>query len=108
MPLEGEQLSIKEALALGHVVGFRGPKLIELVAIMYGESGRYTRAWHANVIDDKVTSVDRGLMQLNSKAQPDVTEEQAFDPVLNVTYSFELSKEGTDWHWWMAYTSGAY
>jgi hypothetical protein len=108
MPLAGEQLTIKEALALGHVAGFRGPKLIELVAIMCGESGRYTRAWHDNVVDDKITSTDRGLMQLNSKAQPDVSEEEAYDPVFNVTYAFKISQGGEDWHWWMAYTSGSY
>lgn len=104
MPLGGDQLTIKEALALCHVVGFRKDNLVLAVAVMSAESGRYTGAWH----DNTDGSEDRGLFQLNSKAQPSVSEDDAYDPLKNAEYTFQLSKEGTDWHYWAAFNSGAH
>lgn len=107
MPLAGEQLTLKESLALCWVVGFRGPQLITAVAVMCAESGRYTGAWHDNLdAEGNVLSTDRGLFQINS-LHP-LTAEEAFDPKTNATYSFQLSEEGQDWSPWAAFNSGAY
>ena len=110
MPLEGEQLSIKEALALCNVVGFAPNQLDVAVAVMCAESGRYTKAWHANLAADGLTilSTDRGIYQVNDKAHPDFTVEDAFDPKKNAAFTYRLSKQGTDWSPWMAYNSGAH
>lgn len=107
MPLAGEQLTIKEALALCYVVGFRGPDLTVAVAVMTAESGRYTEAWHDNLAADgeTVLSTDRGLFQINSVHQ---MSGDPMDPVRNATYAFQLSKSGDDWSPWAAYNSGAY
>lgn len=106
MPLAGEQLTIKEALALCHVVGFAPKDLDVAVAVMCAESGRYTEAWHDNLREDgTVSSTDRGLYQINSQHQ---MSGDPFDPVRNATFAFQLSKQATDWSPWMAYNSGAH
>jgi len=108
MPLAGEQLSIKEALALCHVVGFRGPKLIDAVAVMCAESGRYTEAWHDNTDENgNVLSTDRGLYQINT-IHAGVSDDEAYDPKQNAAFAFQLSKGGEDFSPWMAYNSGAH
>lgn len=110
MPLAGEQLTIKEALALCNVVGFgSGPELVTAVAVMTAESGRYTEAWHDNVSDDdEVLSTDRGLFQINSVHDFKLPPAEAFDPEANATYAAKLSANGKDWTPWSAYNSGAY
>jgi Lysozyme like domain len=108
MPLEGEELTIKEALALCWVAGFRGPKLIDSVAVMCAESGRYTEAWHDNTDENgNVLSTDRGLFQINS-IHASISKEEAYDPVANATFAFQLSKQGEDFSPWAAYNSGAH
>lgn len=108
MPLAGEQLTLKEALALCWVVGFRGPHLIDAVAVMCAESGRYTLAWHDNLdANDEVTSVDRGLFQINT-IHASLSDAEAYDPLQNAAFAFQLSEQGTDFSPWAAYNSGAH
>src|SRR3954463_2072646 len=108
MPLAGDQLTLKEALALCHVVGFRKDNLVTAVAVMSAESGRYTDAWHDNLVEGHVASTDRGLFQINSIHSAQIPLGDVFDPVKNAAYAFRLSMEGNDWGPWMAYTSGAH
>lgn len=65
--LEGEQLTIKWALALCYFVGFRGVRLVSAVALMSAESVRWTRAWNKNYDSETgaLKSTDRGLFQIN-------------------------------------------
>lgn len=109
--LEGRQLSVGWALALCQHVGFRGKNLTNAVALMTAESGRYTRAWHENLITTNggpsyVDSVDHGLFQINDKWHPDL--ENANDPVSNASYAFDMSSGGEHFGAWAAYDSGAY
>lgn len=107
--LEGEQLTLKWALALGYSVGWRGRALTTAVAVMTAESGRYTRAWHENVGDDGVVaSIDRGLYQLNDKAHPSMSEAAAYHPVRNAEYAYRLSNGGANWTPWYAWVNGAH
>jgi hypothetical protein len=109
MPLAGDQLTIKEALALCNVVGFEPKDLDVAVAVMCAESGRYTGAWHDNLREDgSVASTDRGLYQINSIHDQSISPEDAMDPVKNAAYAFALSKHGDDWSPWMAFNSGAH
>jgi hypothetical protein len=106
MPLAGEQLTIKEGLALCKVVGFKDQKLVTAVAVMTAESGRWTGAWHDNIGDDgTVVSVDRGLFQINSIHQ---IPGDPYDPVINATFAAELSQGGENWSAWAAFNSGVY
>jgi hypothetical protein len=107
--LEGEQLSIKWALALGRYAGFLGERLCIAVSVMWAESGRWTRAWNINRNEDgTVRSIDRGLFQINSAAHPDVSEVEAFHPITNAEYASFLSRRGQHWGAWNAFTSGRY
>lgn len=104
MPLDGEQLSIKQALALCYVAGWRtGAGLDVAVAVMWAESGRWTKAYHVN--DDG--SIDRGLFQINDRAHPSVSDADAYDPKLNALYAWVLHRSN-GWQPWAAYNSGAY
>ena len=108
MPLAGEEISIKEALALCNVVGFEPNQLDVAVAVMCAESGRWTKAWHDNLdANGNVTSTDRGLYQVNT-IHESVSDEEAYDPVENAKFAYQLSKQGTDWSPWMAFNSGAH
>lgn len=109
MPLAGRKLSIGWALALNHHVGFRGHELTVATALMTAESGRYTQAWHDNVDEatGNVTSIDRGLFQINDRWHPDLSDAEAYQPIPNARYAFKMSS-GKYFVPWMAYNSGAY
>jgi hypothetical protein len=109
MPLAGEQLSIKEALALCNVVGFgSGSTLVVAVALMTAESGRYVGAWHDNLASDgSVASTDRGIFQINT-IHEGLSDEQAYQAKPNAAFAAQLSKQGADFSPWAAYNSGAY
>jgi hypothetical protein len=90
------QLSIKWALALCRHVGFTGARLIDAVALMWAESGRYPGAWHYNLSDDEtqVLSTDRGLFQVNDYWHRDLSDEQAYKALPNAQYAAKLSNRG--------------
>lgn len=46
-------------------------------------------------------SIDRGLFQINSKWHPEVTEEQAFDPIFSTKFFCQAFKNG-NLKWWNA------
>lgn len=103
MPLEGCQLNRKEALAVCRAAGFHGDGLILACAVMSAESARYTRAYY-----DNGDSIDRGLFQINSKWHPDLDDDEAYNPWLNVRYAYEMSNHGANWTPWAAYNNGHY
>lgn len=105
--LAGRKLSIGWALALCYHVGFRDKNLLHAVALMCAESGRYTAAWHENIIDGEVDSVDHGLFQVNDKWHPSLKEEEWFKAIPNAAYAHEISS-GQYFKAWAAYNSGAY
>ncbi len=104
MPLAGEQLTYKQALALCWVVGYRKEALTTAVAVMCAESGRYVGAYHVN--DDG--STDRGLFQINDRFHTSLSDEEAYQAKPNAAYAFDLSKGGLNWSPWAAYNSGAH
>lgn len=107
MPLAGEELTLKESLALCHVAGFDPKDLDVAVAVMCAESGRWTRAWHDNLrADGSVASTDYGLYQINTVHGDD--PDRWYDPTRNAEFAFQLSKKGSDWSPWAAYNSGAH
>ena len=100
------QLNVKQALSLCRAVGFSGGNLVTAVAVMGAESGRFVDAFYVN--DDPWQSVDRGLFQINSHWHPDLPLDQAFKPVPNARYAYEMSDGGKKWNAWAAYSNGAY
>ena len=85
MPLDGRQLTYKQALALCYRVGWRGRDLTRAVAVMCAESARYTGAYNVNTNG----TVDRGLFQINS-VHANVSDTTAFDPLSNAEFAHEL------------------
>src|SRR6188768_1303424 len=105
MPLAGRQLTYDTALARCYEAGWRGEKLIEAVALMCAESGRYTEAYHDNLdADGNVTSRDRGLFQINDKWHPDLSDEDAYKVRPNIAYAHKMYREQNNtFKAWMAY-----
>jgi hypothetical protein len=98
------QLSIKWALALCYFVGFRGKRLVSAVAVMTAESNRYPGAFHENLSENgTVLSVDRGLFQINDFWHPSLSDEDAYKPIPNAAYAYDLSNRGEFWSHWAAY-----
>lgn len=101
----GRQLSIGWALALCYSSGFRGDDLITAVAVMTAESARFTQAWHINYPGTAQQSIDRGLFQLNDKAQN--IGEEAFDPIVNAKKAHEIYRaRDRQFTAWAAFNSG--
>lgn len=99
------KVTIKWALALCHWAGFERSELVDAVSVMTAESGRYPDAWHENIDPDTgdVSSIDRGLFQINSLHGADST----FDVLANAAYAHKLYK-ANGFTPWAAYNSGAY
>jgi hypothetical protein len=55
-----------------------------------------------------VTSVDRGILQINSHFHPEVTDLMAYVAQTAFREGYRISKGGTDFHEWTSYTNGAY
>jgi len=109
MPLAGVQLTIRGALALCYVAGFRGERLTTAVAIMCAESRRYIEAWHDNLAGDgTVASTDRGLFQINNKAHPTLSDKEAYNPKNNAVYAAQISNNGANFSPWAAYDNNAH
>lgn len=101
---DGDQLSASQLARLAKDTGFTGDGLVDAVAVALAESKGYTRA----VLVNKDCTRDRGLWQINDYWHPDVSEQQAFDPVQNAKAAFEISDQGASWHQWSTYENGRY
>jgi hypothetical protein len=86
--------------------GFSATSAANALAIIRAESGRNPDA--VNTVGNEPPSRDRGLWQINDHWHPEVTDECAFDPACSTAYAYKLSRGGTDFQPWVAYTNGAY
>jgi hypothetical protein len=84
--------------------GFRGAGQTTVVAIAMAESGLDPAAINTNTDG----SVDRGILQINSRWHPEVTDACAFDPACAFRAAFAISHQGADFSPWSTYQSGAY
>lgn len=53
--------------------------------------------WNPNAYNEKTK--DRGLFQINEDAWPDITDEQAFDPLWSAEWAINHIKEGREYYW---------
>lgn len=105
MPLAGTRMLPRDIAELCWNQGWRDENTITAVCVVLAESSGYTQATNVNTDG----SIDRGLWQINSKAHPQVTEAQAFDPVFSTAYARKLYvQRGYKFTAWYAYTSGVY
>jgi len=97
-------ISVAAARSYAQQAGFSGQSLNIIVAIAQAESSLNTQATHTN----SDGSIDRGILQINDKAHPDVSSTCAFDPACAFQQGYRISSNGTNFGAWTTYTSGAY
>lgn len=98
-------MTIDQALSAAKQGGFSyNNGLVTIVCIGWGESRWRTDARNTNTNG----SIDRGWLQINS-IHTDISDADCDDPVKAAAYAYKnLSKLGTSFTPWVAYTSGAY
>ena len=76
-------------------VGFRDEDLVTAVRIVIGESGGCPQATNINRGSSGKyrNSVDRGIFQFNNVAFPNLSDEDAFDPIKSAQYAFRVYKK---------------
>lgn len=99
--LPGHQLTRAALLAIATKAGFPDPKLASAIALAEsgGVPGAVLRSSRENSI---------GLWQINLKAHPQFSEADMKDPMKNALAAMIISKRGTDWSDWSAYTHNRY
>ena len=103
-------LTREQAASYARQAGFRGDGLTLMVAIATAESGLDTNA--ANLNDPNGGSF--GLVQINgahfgeSWTNGVMTKALALDPLVAMQFAFVLSRGGTDFSAWGAFTNGSY
>ena len=99
------------AAQVAYDVGLRGDNLILAVAIAGAESG-----WRANFDNSRSGpggtrlnsngTVDYGIWQINTVHNPPIPE--IYDPAVNASFMWRVSRQGTTWTPWVVYNTGAY
>lgn len=114
---EGRQLDYGWLLALLYSVGFRWFRLIRMAGVVTGESDRFIEAWHENieldirvnaegekyVHEETITSMDRGLPQINSGHNDQISPANQLKPIPAARYAFQLSDGGRNLDHWYAF-----
>jgi hypothetical protein len=98
--LPGKQLPREAVLAIATLAGFPDPKLAAAIAM--AESGGVP-----NAIARSSREFSVGLWQINTKVHP-YTPAQMAEPMQNAAAAFKISKGGTSWKPWGAFTNGSY
>ena len=97
-------MTIPQVIQVAYNAGFRGQGLITAVAIAYAESGLNPIAVNYNKdASGNVTSVDRGLWQINSYWHPQYTAPDIFNSQSNANAAYAISKQGTNFKPWVTY-----
>lgn len=98
--LPGSQLTREAILAIAKNAGFADPKLAAAIAL--AESGGVT-----NAIARSSREISVGLWQINTLVHPYSADDMR-NPLKNARAAFKISKGGTDWKQWRAFTNGRY
>lgn len=98
--LPGVTLTREAVYALAKEAGFPNAKLAAAIAL--AESGGSTGAVHRTSREHSV-----GLWQINISKHPFSVFDMK-DPIKNAHAAFKISKGGTDWRPWTAFTNGRY
>lgn len=111
---ESEGKPVTSMKSLLQQVGFTGQGLRIAMAVAYAESKGNAKAFNDN---RSTGDLSYGLFQINmiDNLGPDRrkryklnSNEDLFNPVINATVAFKMSKGGEDWSPWSTYKSGAY
>lgn len=97
-------LSVTQARTYASQAGFTGNGLDTIVAIAQAESGLNTLAQGRNTDG----SLDRGILQINSRFHAEVSDSCAYDPGCAFQQGFRISNGGKSFTPWSTYNNGAY
>lgn len=98
-------LTYSQVQSFAQSAGFSGTSLQLITAIAFAESGGNPTALNCN---NPGGSCDRGLVQINNRWHPEVTDTCAFDPACAMQAAYSISNRGTSFNPWTTYTNGAY
>lgn len=102
-------LSPVQIAKYARAAGFSGSGLVISIAVALAESGGNPSAQGINRNSaGQITSVDRGLWQINSVYHREVTDGCAYNPSCSAGAAFKISGGGSNWTPWSTYTSGRY
>src|SRR5579875_732127 len=95
---------INNAIGAASKAGFRGQSLTTIVAIAMAESCLSNTAQHVNADG----SIDRGILQINNKAHPEVSDACAYNIQCAFNAAYTISNRGTDFTPWTTFVNGDY
>lgn len=93
-----------QAIQNAQNAGFSGSSAQIIAAIAMAESSLNPSAQHTN----SDGSIDRGILQINSRWHPEVSDTCAYNAACSFQQSLRISSNGTNFSPWSTYTSGAY
>ena len=105
--IANKQYPAKDVRAVGIAAMVLRAKIAQpkvAIAIVLAESGGNSQAVGTNPDG----SIDRGLVQINNKWHPKISDECAFNPMCSILQMAILSKNGTDYTPWATYKLGTY
>lgn len=103
------QLSDIAIAGYARSAGFNGTGLTMAIAVALAESGGDPNAQGQNRNGQGVvTSVDRGLWQINSVYHPEVSDQCAYNPGCAAGAAFNISQRGLNWRPWSTFINGSY
>lgn len=119
MPLQGKPLTPLQIARLCYKHGIdpdagKGVNIVNAICVAFGESSFYPGAWNFN---GSTGDKSYGLWQINmiGKIGPERMKkyglkknEDLYSPDVNCKIMVDMSKKGTDFSPWGAYTSGSY
>lgn len=97
-------LSFRDVRWYAWKAGFAGRAKDTMAAIAYAES-RFDP--HAQLVNTD-GSLDRGIVQINNRWHPEVSDQCAYTPLCAMEAAYRISKGGTDFTPWTTYNVGAY
>jgi hypothetical protein len=99
--------STEQMVALAYRVGFRGSALVTAVSVAEAESGFDPLiSGYNRTPGGRVTSIDRGLWQINNVYHSEVSDSCAYDALCNAIQAYRISAHGTYWHPWSTWLDG--
>lgn len=99
-----QNLTYKQLYQMALDAGFKGASALTVAGIAMAESGGDTHARHVN----NDGSVDNGVLQINSKAHPNISVDQADNPQSAFQAAYQISSSGVNFSPWVTYNSGAW
>jgi hypothetical protein len=97
-------ITYDQAVQAARGAGFSGAALTIIVAIAQAESSLDPNAQFTNTDG----SLDRGILQINNRWHPEVSDACAYNVACAFQQGFKISNQGSNFSPWATFKSGAY